>query len=434
MSRIGLLCFSAIPDDPRVRRQGDLLHNSGYDVIAIGLSGAKSPVPEWRCLSADDLLSTQDADNATQNQGGLSAPRNSFYNRFCRFLISSLANFKSALIHAAYRIIRISDLVRVHFQPSHALKVYWRLNDKFFKIYNLAKAQNVDLWVVNDWTTLPIALRLLQETGTAFAYDTHELAIDEYAHNLKWRLTQRPIISSIESAAIVEAKFVTCVSAGIAERLYSQYGMNKRPTVVRNMPSYIKHHFRNTPEKIKVLYHGVVSSGRGLEEAISSVRFWRKEFEFTIRGPAEPAYLRQLREIAIKYSVAERVIFAPPIPMTKLIEEGRLFDIGLFVIDGYSEQNLHVLPNKFFEYCMSGLALCVSNLPEMQELVNRYSLGRLIGSATAESIAFAINSLDRFTIDSFKNNSLLASQDLCWDKESFKLLELIQRTLYQLKQ
>ena len=46
--RVGLLCVSAIPDDPRVRRQGDLLTGAGWEVVAIGLPGARSTQPDWR--------------------------------------------------------------------------------------------------------------------------------------------------------------------------------------------------------------------------------------------------------------------------------------------------------------------------------------------------------------------------------------------------
>ncbi len=40
-----ILFFFRNPDDPRVRRQGDLLTEAGWQVVAIGLPGARSSQP-----------------------------------------------------------------------------------------------------------------------------------------------------------------------------------------------------------------------------------------------------------------------------------------------------------------------------------------------------------------------------------------------------
>jgi len=53
--RICILSLSAIPDDPRVRRQGDAFQEIGWSVVAVGLPGWKSPSPTWPVYSWDDL-------------------------------------------------------------------------------------------------------------------------------------------------------------------------------------------------------------------------------------------------------------------------------------------------------------------------------------------------------------------------------------------
>ena len=54
--RIGIISPSVIPDDPCVPKQDDLLANTGWDVIAIGLPGHRSCPPGWRCLAVDEKL------------------------------------------------------------------------------------------------------------------------------------------------------------------------------------------------------------------------------------------------------------------------------------------------------------------------------------------------------------------------------------------
>ena len=57
--------------------------------------------------------------------------------------------------------------------------------------------------------------------------------------------------------------------------------------------------------------------------------------------------------------------------MTALVREASAYDVGLFALPGNSRHNEFALPNKFFEYVMAGLALCVSDLPEMARLVRQ---------------------------------------------------------------
>ncbi len=154
-----------------------------------------------------------------------------------------------------------------------------------------------------------------------------------------------------------------------------------------------------------MLYHGIVSPGRGLEACIRSVALWRAEFTLTIRGPASAAYAQTLQTLVEETGLSGRIVLAPPVPMIDLVREAAEFDVGLFALPGHSLQNFHVLPNKFFEYTMAGLALCVSDLPEMSRLLHGYELGRLIADVTPQAVAAAINGFDRASIDRFKANA-----------------------------
>lgn len=396
--RIGLISDSVIANDPRLRRQGDALTAAGYDVIGVGLPGADLPTPGWQ-LETIPLRSTIE---------GPHDPRASSRLR---------------------KVQRTLDIPRQLLRPAHAYDVYWRLNTRYRALAQLAERQNVDLWIANDWATLPIVMAIQQRTGTSFGYDTHELAIDELAQNLKWRLSMRPLIVTIERAGLATSAFATCVSNGIASRLQEFYQLDSRPTVIRNMPPHEAGAFRPTDEHISVLYHGVIIPGRALEECIASVALWRPEFSLTLRGPGDPAYIAGLKQLARQLGVDNRIAFAPPVPMTALVEMARLHDVGLFAIKGHSRQNQYVLPNKLFEYAMAGLALCVSNLPEMSHVLEEHQLGHVIAEVRPQSIADAINALDRALIDAFKANALSAAKKLCWEHESGKMVDLVRNAL-----
>lgn len=317
----------------------------------------------------------------------------------------------------------------MYLEPGRAVSTYWGINDRFDAIYRLARGQIADIWLANDWTALPIVRRLAAEQGVLYAYDTHELAVDEYAQSWRWRLVHRPVIAAIERDGIAGAAVASCVSHGIADRLHALYSLPEKPLLIRNMPCYEAHPFRPCGERIAVLYHGVVNVGRGLEACIDSVSLWRPDFHLTIRGPGPVAYIESLAARIRSAGLQDRVTLAPPVPMIDLVREATRFDIGLFALPGHSAQNVHVLPNKFFEYTMAGLALCVSDLPEMTALLQQYGLGRSIADVTPQGIAAAINGFTRAEIDACKQRALEAAKVLNWEAESDRLFTAIERAV-----
>jgi glycosyltransferase involved in cell wall biosynthesis len=277
------------------------------------------------------------------------------------------------------------------------------------------------VWLANDWNMLPIAARLAADKGSIYVYDTHEFATEEYAEKWRWRLLHKPLVCAVERRFIGGAAVVSAVSAGIAERLDIMYRLSRSTLVIRNTPQSESFGFRPTGERVRVLYHGIIVPGRGLEEAIDSVAGWRPEFELTIRGPENPGYSDRLRQLICDRGLQSRVHLVPPVPMTELIRQAAAFDIGFFALPGHSRHNEFALPNKFFEYIMAGLALCISDLPEMARLVKQYRLGVLIPELTPGAIVQAVNRLDRAQIDWHKRNALAAAHELSWERESERL-------------
>ncbi|MCB8820167.1 glycosyltransferase [Microvirga rosea] len=410
---IGIIAISAIADDPRVRRQGDAFANAGWDITGIGLADARSVAPAWPILTnAEPDVPAGTVGTAWQGAG---QPPGSWIMR------QGQRRMRQVLYVVGSQLPRI--------WPAYAEKHFGRLRKDLARLYTLGSGMKPDIWLANDWTALPIAGRLAREQGGILVYDTHELAADEYAQRLRWQLLNRPVTVALESRGVRQAALVTCVSDGIADRLQEIYDLKTRPQVIRNTPSYQEMPFRPTRERIRVLYHGIVAPGRGLEECILSVPSWRKEFSLTIRGPAHDGYRATLEALIARAGVRDRVDLAPAVPMVDLVREANPFDVGLFALPDHSRHNRFALPNKFFEYTMAGLALCVSDLPEMSRLVKEYDLGLLFKGMEPSVISAAINSLDPATIDRYKQRSLAAARRLNWEKESEKLVSLCSQLL-----
>jgi len=111
------------------------------------------------------------------------------------------------------------------------------------------------------------------------------------------------------------------------------------------------------------------------------------------------------------------------------VHEEAAYDIGFFALAGTSRHNEFALPNKFFEYIMAGLALCLTELPEMARLLREYKLGVTFRSVELVAIATAINALDPANIDRYKRNALAAARELCWERESERLIKAYEALL-----
>ncbi|HEY8276702.1 MAG TPA: glycosyltransferase [Methyloceanibacter sp.] len=354
--------------------------------------------------------------------------------QFVRRRLQAASRMRSSVVtwalHTCHRARSVWRLLLIRILPDRADEVFWTLNGALLDLYRAAAYHRPAIWLANDWTTLPVAQRLAEEQNVPFGYDTHELATSEYGHRAKWRILYRPLILALERRGIARASVVSCVSDGIADHLHRLYRMEQRPMVIRNMPHYDPCALRPTQSSIRVLYHGIVSSGRGLEACISSVAHWVEGRSLAIRGPVQDSYRAELEALIAATGVEDRVTLLPPVPMIDLIREAAAFDIGIFIFPSANQHNAYVLPNKIFEYVMAGLAVCVSALPEMAALVRDHDLGVLVEGMEPEKIAAAINSLDRERIDLFKRNALKAAAELNWEAESPRMVAAYARALY----
>ena len=155
----------------------------------------------------------------------------------------------------------------------------------------------------------------------------------------------------------------------------------------------------------------------------------RPEFKLTVRGPATAEYRASLEKLIMALGLADRIELAPPVPMIDLVREAARFDVGISMLPGHSRNNQFALPNKLFEYTMAGLALCISDLPEVADILRKYKLGVTMAAMEPDAITAAINTLDRARIDQFKENALAAARELNWESEGAHFLSAAEAGL-----
>ena len=380
-----IISLTPVTDEPRVLRQSKALADAGWTVIVAGFRGRQPPPPHWRYIEVEHVYEAR------------------------RLIENVKLDWKR----------RLSP-----YSAQFAEDYYWSQAGYDGIFEHIATIENVrcDLAIAHDYFTAPIAAKLAALSGGVYTVDCHEFSFEQYMHDPKWITRERPWVHAMEKRFLPGASVVTTVCDGIADALQTTYQLPKRPTVVRSTAFYHDLPYRPVGEKIQVLYHGIVSPMRGLEQTIESVKLWNPEYHFVIRGPGPDDYLASLNALAEQHGVINRVRIDPPVAFNEMVPRANEADIGFFVQPDISRQKRFTLPNKFFEYVQARLALCVADLPEMARLVNEHDLGILVPKIAPESIAQKINSLTRDKINAYKRSSMKAAETLSWQHEAGVML------------
>ncbi|MGD9601775.1 MAG: glycosyltransferase family 4 protein [Gammaproteobacteria bacterium] len=396
-----VISFTGVSNEPRVLRQTQALLSEGWRVVVVGYDGHSPRPTEWNFVRLRDR-----ARHASR--------------------------FSFALLRAQRALGRIL-FMNAHRSPalrSFGARLYydaipnWRENlRQTMRIARQNPQLAANLVLAHDWHTSPVGWRLSRYFRCPLSIDCHEYARGQYLHDPKWVQEQQPFVVGMLDYYLSRADLVTTVCEGIAGLLDREQRLKQPAVVVRSVPRYEKQVFRPCGNQIVVLYHGDVSYVRGLHKAVRSMPLWRPEFRLHIRGAGDPDYIASLQRIAAESGVADRLSFEGPVPFNEIVGAANRADIGYFVHKDVSPQKRFVLPNKFFEYIMAGLALCVSDLPEMARIVRRYDLGLLVDEYDEPSIARVINGFSRDSIDRYKRAALEAAAVLNWEAEQRAMLD-----------
>lgn len=309
------------------------------------------------------------------------------------------------------------------------IRLLFRKGPFFYAEYNIRiffflLFRKAGLFVSNDLDTLTGNYLASVIRGIPLVHDCHEYfrGVPELNGRDKTMNTWK----RIEDFIFPKLKAVYAVNASVASLYENEYGIPVR--VIRNVP-YRKSgnsHDRKSelgilPDHRVILYQGAVNIDRGLEEAILAMKFIKTPSVLVIIGIGD--IFKTLKKFTADNHLEEKVIFTGQIPLEDLYSYTRMADIGLSIEKDVSLNYHYCLPNKFLDYIQAGVPVLVSPLPEMKAIVDKYDIGRFISGHEPEKLA---DNIDRFLEDSeairrYRENLLIAAEELCWEKEEKEL-------------
>jgi glycosyltransferase involved in cell wall biosynthesis len=315
-------------------------------------------------------------------------------------------------IERSYRIIRKKHIFNNNFlfYAEYNLRLLWFL----FK-------NKSDYILSNDLDTLLACYIISKLKKIELVYDSHEYFTE--VPELQGRKFVKGFWTQIEKKILPNLEKTYTVSQNIANEYFKRYGIKME--VVKNVPYlniYIKDEVVSFPTKNKtILYQGVLSEGRGLKQAILSLKYLR-EVDLVIIGFGK--LKNELIQFVKDNQMGKRVHFLGRIPHEKLHNYTKIADIGLVLEEPIGKSFEFSLPNKLFDYIHSSLPIVASPLKEIKELVQKHNIGLVIKNHKPKTIATTIERLlnDEPLRKEIKKNQEQLRIKYCWENES-KLLD-----------
>ena len=287
-----------------------------------------------------------------------------------------------------------------------------------------------DLLVSNDLDTLLSNYYVHKIKHNNLVYDSHEYftGVPELAN----RRIVRNIWKAIENKCFPNLNDIITVNDSIAELYNKEYG--KELNVIRNItPDCVIVKKKSKEElglpinrKIIILQGSGINIDRGAEEAVEAMQYVQKAVLLIIgNGDVIPI----LREMINELYLQEKVIYIPSLPFDELMQYTLNADLGLSLDKDTNINYRYSLPNKLFDYIHAGLPILASPLVEIKKIIDKYKIGLTIENHDPRHIASKINCMLNETekIDIWKKNLKIAAEDMCWEKEEKKLLEIFSK-------
>ena len=307
--------------------------------------------------------------------------------------------------------------------PSQLIKYcewHWRI----IKTYG---HQPIAVIHCHDLAPLPIALHLKLLTGARLIYDAHELETEmagSYGIR-KWmaRIVERLMIRGVDAMITVSPSI-------------QQWYQNKYPlpscSLVRNIPKRIASHTQ--PKNLRdilgikgdvllFIYLGGLSKGRGIENMLSAFQNPRVCHHLLIMGSG---FLYS--EVQLAVNACSRIHYLNPVPPSQVLEYTMGANVGISLVEDIALSYRYCLPNKLFEYIVSGLPVLVSDLIDQKSLVEQYQAGWVTDN-TLQSIVDFLSWISQEKYEQLKSGLHERTQNLDWGYETQELLKIYQNQL-----
>jgi glycosyltransferase involved in cell wall biosynthesis len=349
----------------------------------------------------------------------------------------SKASVKSKIVRAAFGLIqKLASLLFVVRKDSLICALLINRN----YLWQVAKAKRVhaDLFIAHNLGALPVARKASLAKKAKLGFD----AEDFHRHETSNDVSVKSVIINqrLEEINFPSIDHFTAASPLIAEA-YEALFPSLKATVILNVfpqPNPLTNETRKN-DKLKLFWFSqTVGENRGIELIIDAIaQLDANCCELHLLGNANEEYRSKLKMLATEKGLQSQIVYHPPCAEKEIFSIAANCDIGLASETGVPLNRDICLTNKFFTYIQSGLFLAASNTKAQEKFIRAYpSVGKIYDKASAASLVTILRyyQSNREELLFCKASNLrLANEELNWEKEEKKFLELLSRTLNEVE-
>ena len=284
--------------------------------------------------------------------------------------------------------------------------------------FNKFRGKQYAAVVCHDALLLPFALavsasRQDKSKRCPVIMDAREFYPRQFEHQPVWRFVLHGINDYICRRYLPQADLVFTVSPGLVEGYRKDYGVS-----CELLPSYadfqdIKPHATEAGG-LRCIHHGAAMPGRHIESMLEAFALLQGRAHLDLMlVPNNVRYLEKLKRMAVDIS---NVNVVNPVPMKDIVRHIARYDMGVFLLQPNTFNHKHTLPNKLFEFIQARLAVAVSPVPDMADLVCEQQVGVAAADFSPQSFAACIGVLAPADVDRYKANANKAAHAFCWEQ------------------
>ncbi len=388
--------------NPRVVKEADALQNAGYDVTLLYCYFI-----DWAQEKDSKLL--QNVNWKYKLIGGTALSNSLLYNL-------TRVRFKIAKIIQRYigNIFLMAERAQAR---------------AFDELLNAAKKIKADWYIGHNLGALSIAVKAAKYNNAKAGFDFEDYHRGEYQPSDIFNINR---IGYLENKYLNSLSYYSTASNLItaSTKLNHSYFKGSVITLLNCFPLTQQPNYKakeiSDRELTLFWFSQTIGKDRGIEELVEAlIRLNNSDIKVTLAGR-----LNKDMEDFINSKITGtniQIFFAGIIQPEELPTYAANFDIGLALETGFSYNNDIALSNKIFTYLMAGNAI-ISSETSMQSSFNEvYSVGESFSISNITQFAkkiesyFDYNKLNKQK----KHNYLSAKNELNWENESKKLLEII---------
>lgn len=276
-----------------------------------------------------------------------------------------------------------------------------------------------------------LVIKLLKFGRIKLIYDSHEIATEMASYQ-----PFRPLIKFTEKIASFWVDgFITINMKALAFLLKRYPRFAKMPLVLKNVPSnYYPLKQLTVHHPLRFIYQGSLKKGRiEIVEAIVKElnhyddKLWQMAILGNIKEVKPGSVLLGNPQVTIRKMIFDK---------TRFFKELSEFDLGIVAMDRSCLNNYYSLPNKLFDYMLSGVAVLAPAYPVISKIIHETGAGYLLdGFSSEQSIERVIKQIienPKRILPKKKNGLIWVRKKYNWNFEKTKLLDFY-RKLSQLK-